>query len=552
MTTGTTDPLAAGWAALAAADWETARDSFVAALVDGESGAALEGLGWSAWWLADEALTFDARERAFRAYRAEGDRGAAARVAAWLAIDHREFRSEASVGRGWLRRARAELDGLPDSADHGWVTLLEADFVLNEDTDVVTAERASLEAAAAGRRFGVPDLEAIGLAQAGIATVHQGRVAEGMDRLDEASVIAASEDLHLPVSAGWALCCLITACERVGDFARAAEWCGTLRRFAERWGGRQILGTCRAAYGRVLAVNGDWTAADAELTAAVGDLVASRPGMAAGGLVRLGEHRARQDRPDDARALFERAGPAGVVGLGELALAAGDARAAADAAERSLRALPEAVVLARLPAEELLARARAALGEPEAAAAALARAEAAVAALDTPYLHGRVRRLAAEVAAGAGDMEAARQAAEDAVDRFATGSAPYEEALARLELGRALVALGRADHARPELETARVGFARLGAERDVAAVDAALGETGSRSGTDAAGGSGGLSPRELEVLRLVAGGLSDAEIAERLVVSPHTVHRHVANIRAKLRQPSRAAAVAHAARAGLL
>jgi pimeloyl-ACP methyl ester carboxylesterase/DNA-binding CsgD family transcriptional regulator len=62
----------------------------------------------------------------------------------------------------------------------------------------------------------------------------------------------------------------------------------------------------------------------------------------------------------------------------------------------------------------------------------------------------------------------------------------------------------------------------------------------------------GLSERELEVLRLVAAGLSDAEIAERLVLSPHTVHRHVANVRTKLRQPSRAAAVAQAGRLGLI
>ena len=61
-----------------------------------------------------------------------------------------------------------------------------------------------------------------------------------------------------------------------------------------------------------------------------------------------------------------------------------------------------------------------------------------------------------------------------------------------------------------------------------------------------------LSEREREVLGLVAQGLSDAQIAERLVISPHTVHRHVANILAKLRLPTRAAAAARAARAGLL
>jgi pimeloyl-ACP methyl ester carboxylesterase/DNA-binding CsgD family transcriptional regulator len=65
-------------------------------------------------------------------------------------------------------------------------------------------------------------------------------------------------------------------------------------------------------------------------------------------------------------------------------------------------------------------------------------------------------------------------------------------------------------------------------------------------------GDSGLSSRELDVLRLVASGLSDAQIAESLVLSPHTVHRHVANIRTKLRQPTRGAAAAEAARRGLV
>ena len=69
---------------------------------------------------------------------------------------------------------------------------------------------------------------------------------------------------------------------------------------------------------------------------------------------------------------------------------------------------------------------------------------------------------------------------------------------------------------------------------------------------DAGVALGELSAREREVLGLVAQGLSDAQIAEQLVISPHTVHRHVANILAKLRLPTRAAAAATAARAGLV
>jgi len=61
-----------------------------------------------------------------------------------------------------------------------------------------------------------------------------------------------------------------------------------------------------------------------------------------------------------------------------------------------------------------------------------------------------------------------------------------------------------------------------------------------------------LTARETEVLRLVAEGLNDSGIAERLVLSSHTVHRHVANIRTRLGAPSRAAAAAYAARQGLI
>lgn len=539
------DPLARGQAALARGDWADARDRFAAA---GDAPAALDGLAWAGWWLADERLTMDARERAFRAHRAAGDDGAAARTAAWLATDHREFRGEGAVARGWLRRAQRLLEGLPDeTVDHGWVKLIDADLALNLDVDLPRTERLSLDAAELGRRLGVADLEAVGLAQGGIALVMQGRVAEGMARLDEASAIAISEDLQLPISTGWALCCLISACDGVGDFARAADWCRAMRAFTDRWGGRQMAGVCRSAYGRVLATNGDWPAADAELTAAVGDLQAARPGMAAGGLVRLAELRMRQGRAGEARELLEQAGPAGLVGVGQLALDSGDARAAVDAAERALRALPGLAPLQRLPALELLARARGRLAEHDAAAATCVAIAEIATAVDTPYLRGRARLVVGEIASAHGDWEEARRACEDAVDCFTAGAAPYEAALARSALAAALAALGQEERAATERAAARETFVRLGARRDLERIDPAAGEPGV-----AGGRRGELSPRELEVLRLVAQGLSDAEIAERLVVSQHTVHRHVANVRVKLRLPSRAAAVAYAAREGLL
>lgn len=540
------DSLAAGGEALRRGDWTDARGQFEGALEAEKSGEAWEGLGWAGWWLADEELTFRARQNAFRAYRDAGDPASAARVAAWIAADFREFRGEEAVGQGWLERARRLLANVPEGADHGWLAVIECDFALNVDGDPERAVTLASYAAELGRGLGVPDLEALGLALEGSALVLRGQVDEGMRRLDEASAIAAGEDLHLPVTPAWAFCCLIFACDGVGDFPRAAQWCDIMRRFSERWGGRQIMGVCRSAYGRVLATRGDWTAAEGELTAAVEDLQAARPGMASAGLVRLGELRARQGRSDEARALFEQAGAAGLVGLGELALDDGDAAGAVDAAERVLRQLHETDVLDRLPPLELLVRARADLDELEAARTAFAELTECCATVGTPYVLARSRLVAGELAVAGGHHDEARRAFEDAVDSFTAGSAPYDAAVSRLALAGALVALGRDERAASEVLAARETFERLGAARDLlraegaprrAVMPEALGE---------------LTSRELEVLRLVAQGLSDPEIAERLVVSPHTVHRHVANVRSKLRLPSRAAAVAYASRAGLL
>jgi ATP/maltotriose-dependent transcriptional regulator MalT len=369
-----------------------------------------------------------------------------------------------------------------------------------------------------------------------------------MRRLDEAAAIATGEELHLPISLGWALCYVIAAYEGIGDFPRATHSCKVMRESAERWGARHSRGVCRSSYGTMLACCGDFDGADVELTAALGDLQEARPGMVGGGLVRLGELRARQGRTEEARELFERAGThrLALLGLGRLALDAGDAAAAVDAAERVLRRLPAASILDRVPALELLVRARADLGELESAAAAHVELTAATSAIGTPYMYGRAHLAKAGLEMARGAHERARCAYEDALDSFGEVAAPYDAAVARLGLARALAALGRDQPAAAAAQAARDEFAALGATREATRAEGPLLDDTSRDSSEV------LTPRETEVLRLVAQGLTNAEIAERLVLSPHTVHRHVVNARAKLRQPSRAAAVAQAARIGLL
>lgn len=538
--------LAAGQAALERGEWAQAAELFRAALRDDDDPLAWEGLGWAAWWLADEEQTFTARERAFRLYREAGDDGAAGRVATWIAADHREYRGEEGIGRGWIERAHRLLDPLPESADDGWLALIEADFVLNVDGDLETVARLALGAAEIGRRQGVPDLEAVGLALEGQALVSGGDVEAGMRLLEEAAAIATVEQMGLPIAAGWSLCCVLSACDSIGDFSGAEQWCAAIRRFTDRWGGRQLVGICRTSYGRILATRGQWPEAEGELAAAIRDVDEARPGMAGTGLARLGELRARRGHVAEARELFERAGPAGLVGLGELALDAGDPAGAVDAAERALRRLPKGATLERLPPLELLTRGRIALGQLEQAGQEVEAVQRTARALGTAYLRGRADLLSAELAAARGEHEDARRDCEDAIDRFAQVSAVYEGARARERLALALTALGREEQAGREEEIARAALRRLGA---LAEPSPAAGEDG---GPAASGAASELTPRELEVLRLVARGRSDAEIAAELVLSPHTVHRHVANVRVKLRLPSRSAAVAYAARAGLL
>ena len=158
-----------------------------------------------------------------------------------------------------------------------------------------------------------------------------------------------------------------------------------------------------------------------------------------------------------------------------------------------------------------------------------------------------MRLLEGLLAAGTEDHEEACDHFEDAVDLFTGCRAPVEAGRARLELATALLALGRTGAAEREARAALECLEKAGAPAGNARAQALL----TTLGTSAAG-SRPLSERQLQVLRLVAAGLGDKDIADRLVLSEHAVHRHVANIYLRLGCSSRAAAVAHASRLGLL
>jgi ATP/maltotriose-dependent transcriptional regulator MalT len=305
---------------------------------------------------------------------------------------------------------------------------------------------------------------------------------------------------------------------------------------------------------------GTWLEAEQELMAATGELAASRPAMTADGPVRLAELRRRQGRLVEAASLFEQSEPHGLAALGraELAFDRGDFRAAADQAERFLRRVASHNRTDRAAGLDLLVRALVGVRDMDGARTALAELQGIAQIVGTLPLKAAASFAAGCVAAAAGEANAARRSLEDAVDLFLRSAAPYELARARIELARVLGSLGQIPDAVQEAQRAIAQLIELKAELEIARARQVLdtlgrAESAHRASTDDADTSrAGLTDREIEVLRLVAAGLSNQTIGARLFLSEHTVHRHVANIFSKLSVSSRAAAVAQAARRGLL
>jgi ATP/maltotriose-dependent transcriptional regulator MalT len=558
-TSQSTGDLTAGQQALDAGDWPEAQRAFERALANEETPEALEGLGLAAWWLDLAEVVFDSRERAYRAYRNRGDVVAAARVAVWIAWDSAAFRGEEGVAKGWLQRARRLLDGQPDAPAHAFLAARAAIFTLLDDGDPEAAEALAVEAIRVGQTIGAIDYEMVGRSVRGFALVTTGRVTEGLRELDEVSAAILADELSDRVLIALAGCYLIGACDRIRDHGRAAQWCDRVKEHSRRWGLKPLFAVCRTQYASVCMWRGAWEEAERELTSACTELAICRPGMTTDGLARLGELRRRQGRLDEAASLFDRCGAHPIASLGRAAIALdrGDQRTAAELTERHLRRLPTKNRTERAAALELLIRAHAVAGSADAVAharAALEELREIAAAAQTSPLLASASLAGGVLALAAGEVDAARRELEDAVDLFDKSGAPFEAACARLHLASALEKMGRDQAAIAEVDRAvdaltpldaRLVIASAQAMRDRLAASPPASVTASRS-------SNGLTSRELEVLRLISTGLSNQAIAERLCISEHTVHRHVANTLAKLAVPSRSAAVAHAAKLGLL
>jgi DNA-binding NarL/FixJ family response regulator len=531
------EPVAAGGEALARAAWAEARERFEAALAERDSTEALLGLGIAARALFDASTTLQAHERGYRLAREAGEDRDAARFAVELALDCLTFRGPAEAG-GWLERAGRLLEGLPPGFEQGMLAYLRARHALTVEHDPAAARSFAAEGAALARAAGAVEGELVCRALEGLGLVAEGRVGEGMPLLDEAAAAAVAGEVGDPQLVEVICCHVIDACQRVRDFDRAGEWCRRVEGIADRFGDREMFATCRTLYGEVLLWQGAWPEAERTLTAVCRQL-ARAPLKAGDGLVRLAELRRRQGRLEEAEALLAQCAehPLAPLVRGALALDRGRPATAVAEVERYLRRTGVDDRFARAPALEVLVRARLRAGDRAAAEAAAGELEQIAATVGTKPLRAAALLARGRVQA-AEDPEQACAALEDAADLYGASGVRYEAALARQELASLLGLLGRDDAAGAE-RAARLELAQLGL-----ALSAAV----------PARGRPGLTARERDVLRLLAQGRSNDEIAAELVVSVRTVESHVANLYTKIGvagRSARAAATAYALANGL-
>jgi DNA-binding CsgD family transcriptional regulator len=479
-------------------------------------------------------------ERAYGAYRETGSPVAALRCAFWIGV-HLAQRGEMGGAGGWLSRAQRllELEG-PDRVEAGYLMLPRV-FQQEGAGELDAAAETAAGAAATGERFGDADLVALAAHERGHILIRLERTREGLALVDEAMVAVTAGELS-PIVAGIVYCGAILACRDAYELRRSREWTAALAAWCDRQPDLvAFTGRCLVHRAQVMQLDGAWPAALREARRATKRcLQGENPAAAGEACYQRGEiYRLLGDLPAAEEAYREASshGFEPQPGLALMRLAQGKAETA-EAAIRRLEA--EASGPARraglLPAyvEVMLA-----VDDLDAAGEACDALDSLSEGHEGDQLEAIASQARGTVELARGDARGALPLLRAAGQIWQRFEAPYETARVRELIGQACREFGDEDSARLELEAAREGFAKLGAAMDLARLDLLL-------EIATAADSHGLTGRELEVLRLVAAGKSNRQVADELVISEHTAARHLQNIYAKLGVSSRTAASAFA------
>jgi DNA-binding CsgD family transcriptional regulator len=499
----------------------------------------LDLLAMSAYLTGRDGDYLRALERAYQAHLDAGQGIRAIRCAFWLGF-RLLFRGEMGRATGWLARAQRLLEReARDCAEQGYLLLPVVEQHLAAG-DFDAAYAAATDAAETGERCGDADLIACARHQQGRVRLQQGQVETGLALLDETMVAVTAGELS-PLVTGLMYCSVIEACQQVYALDRAREWTAALARWCD--GQPEMIafsGVCRVHRAEVMQLGGAWPDAIVEAQRACERSQGISHQVAAAAFYQKAEiHRLKGEftAAEEAYRSVSQLGSEPQPGLALLREAQGRTDTAAAAVRRAVSATTDRFKRMRLlPAyvEIMLAA-----GDVQEARNACRELGEIAVSFATGVLGAMAAHARGAVELADGDAQAALGSLRGAFEVWQRVEAPYAAARVRVLIGMACRALGDEEGAGLELAAARSVFEQLGAAPDLARIDTlakgALPQHPHR-----------LTPRELQVLRLIAAGKTNKAIAAELFLSEKTVDRHVSNIFTKLDVPSRAAATAFA------
>jgi DNA-binding NarL/FixJ family response regulator len=536
------DELGRGRESYAASAWLDAYESLAHAdQLDPLAAEDLELLARSAYMVGNDDDYLAGLERAHDLHLAAGEVPRAVRCAFWIG-HNLLFRGQSARATGWFGRAQRLLEhDARDCVERGYL-LIPVWLEQMASGDYDGGVRTAAQAAEIGERFGEADLVWLARDEQARALAKQGRLKEALALVDEVLVVAVAGELS-PIVTGIVYCNTIAFCRDVYELRHAREWTETLTRWCERQPEMVAHnGLCLVHRAEIMELQGAWDEALDEARQAAERFTRGVLNELACGaaLYRQGEiHRLRGEfaAAEEAYKGASRCAYEPQPGLALLRLAEGKAWVSVGSIRRVVGETTAPLLRARLlPAyvEIMLA-----VRDPGEARAASRELDEIVAGHGAEALGAMAAQARGSVALQNGDAAAALAALRSALTVWHDLAARYEIARTRTAIGLACRELHDEDTAVLELEAAREIFASLGARPDRARVDVYLRRAG-------AAGAYGLTERELEVLRLAAAGKSNREIASVLVISEHTVARHMQNIFDKLGVSSRTAAGAFA------
>jgi DNA-binding CsgD family transcriptional regulator len=524
------EPLDRAREAFAARQWDVAYSAYTSG--DGLSGDDLDALAETAHWLGRPDESVESYTEAYRLHREAGDDPKAS-LSALLIACHLRFQGAGVEADGWIARCVRLLSDAAEGPEHGYQLHLEIPSLLADDPVAAAASAQRMQQL--GGRFGDESLVALGAYYEGRALVKQARVREGLAMLDEAMLAALSDELK-PLWTGVIYCGLLEACHELVDLRRAQEWTEAMSRWCAPLPAASLYpGICQVHQVEILDLSGAWDDAEAAASAACRNLVDIDVFAVADGHYAIAEllRRRGDAAAEDAYLRAHDAGRDPQPGLALLRLAQGRKGAASASIDAALAACTSG----RLQRARLLAAQvdiALAAGDVDLAHASAEEVAETATVFESDGLRAVASRCRGAVNLAQGKAVLALGSLRPALATWQELDVPYEAARTRALLAQAHRLLGDDDGAARECAAARKVFASLGANPDLRALDA----------SDAP--PGGLTPREAEVLRLIASGRSNREVAAALVISEKTAARHVANIYAKLGISSRSAATSFA------